>query len=659
MAISPSINNLVFIFHIDVVLLSLFALYVVLTLPRALVRLFQPSELLNGFFLRSGTAPPPTSLHRSGTRSRSGLTRTKPIRSTSTRTNQTGRTLIDLPEDGIASEWVKSSKAQRPALIILPRGNGNGTTRGSRSRSHQSAPSPRRGPTRVPRWTTILHPTLAYALNFRVAPGFSFGKLLVLLAYAGIMIYASLCRSNPFSDALRPGYVAISQIPIAVALAGKTNWLSWACGVGYEKLNYIHRFAGRVIIITANVHALAYLYVWSATGAIQSQLFGIPKNVWGLVALCAIDLLFVSSISFVRNRMYSLFFGLHVICVTVFLYATYRHARASLPYVLTAVGLYVFDHLARIARTRYTTGWLTAEHALNGGTTLVHVRSLRAGWRAGQHVRVRVVSNTWFGWWTTWFFCRARPFTIATGSDSSCMMLPIKAMGSWTRNLLRLAGEADDARPEPAYTDLERGRGPAREVRVIIEGPYSGPGYTLYTAYSGAVLVAGGSGISYVMSVLDDMLRKHASGMSHVRVIEVIWSVMDPDSLYSLLPELTPLMEPHASPHTSLSLRFNVHWTRVSARPPRVPRTALPSGMYIRPGRPDISDTLQSVITGVRSAYSTSRKNGGSDLISGIVIGSCGPAALMDDAARAVGRVSWADWKDVGGVESIEEAFGW
>lgn len=228
------INNPVFVFHVDVVLLSLFALYVALTLPRALVRLFQPSELLNGFFLRSGTSIPPATLQRSGTRSRSG-TRTKPNRSTSTRTNQTGRTLVDLPEDGIANEWAKSSKAQRPALVIPPRSNGNGT-RGSRSRSHQSAPPPRRGPTRVPRWTTILHPTLAYALNFRVAPGFSFGKLLVLLAYATIMIYASLCRSDPFSDSLRTGYVAISQIPIAVALAGKTNWLSWACGVGYEKV---------------------------------------------------------------------------------------------------------------------------------------------------------------------------------------------------------------------------------------------------------------------------------------------------------------------------------------------------------------------------------------------------------------------------------------
>jgi hypothetical protein len=63
---------------------------------------------------------------------------------------------------------------------------------------------------------------------------------------------------------------------------------------------------------------------------------------------------------------------------------------------------------------------------------------------------------------------------------------------------------------------------------VLIQLPQGGPGYTLYTAYSGAVLVAGGSGISYVMSVLDDMLQKHASGKSHVRVIEVIWSVMDP-----------------------------------------------------------------------------------------------------------------------------------
>jgi hypothetical protein len=74
------------------------------------------------------------------------------------------------------------------------------------------------------------------------------------------------------------------------------------------------------------------------------------------------------------------------------------------------------------------------------------------------------------------------------------------------------------------------------------------------------------------------------------------------DLLYSLLSELTPLMHPRASPHTSLSLCFDVHWTRISSCPPRVPRTALPPGMYISPGRPDIFATLQNVIAGVRSA---------------------------------------------------------
>ena len=55
-------------------------------------------------------------------------------------------------------------------------------------------------------------------------------------------------------------------------------------------------------------------------------------------------------------------------------------------------------------------------------------------------------------------------------------MLQIKALGSWTQNLLRAAGDADNARsarrPEQITTDVERGRRSAREVRVIIEGPY-------------------------------------------------------------------------------------------------------------------------------------------------------------------------------------------
>jgi ferric-chelate reductase len=147
------------------------------------------------------------------------------------------------------------------------------------------------------------------------------------------------------------------------------------------------------------------------------------------------------------------------------------HSNSSWLYILAAGGLYVLDHLARFFRIRYAKAWLTPVHALNGGTTLIHVPSLGAGWRAGQHVRLRVVNIRWFGWWTTWFG-RARPFTIATASGTGGMILPIKADGKWTRTLLRMASVAASAHPDVRSMDTERGRGPAREVRVIIEGPY-------------------------------------------------------------------------------------------------------------------------------------------------------------------------------------------
>ncbi|KAH9039359.1 hypothetical protein EDB85DRAFT_1930166 [Lactarius pseudohatsudake] len=592
---------------------------------------------LLAFFLRSGTqrTPPGRShstrtLLRADTLDRSGTVTISngnaiapPVH------NSTGGAHAALGEDNKATEAFSA--------LVAPVVN--------RARGAQQSYAP----TRVPRWTTIAHPSLAYALNFRVAPGFPLRKLLVLLAYGLIVLYASFFRSNPFKDSNRTAYVAVSQIPIVVALANKSNWLSWLSGIGYEKFHYVHRFAGRLAVIAANVHALVAVRLRPLMESLQAKIHT-PEYIWGLVALCAVDLLIAFSLSFRGDKIpgYSLFFTTHITFVVVSLLAIYMHKHYIWPYILAAVVLYAFDHVARTARTRYTTAWLTAETALNGGTILVEVPSLGAGWQAGQHVRIRVIGDTWFSWLATWLVGRARPFTIATGSNSGGMLLSDQS--PWR--------VPDDAAGKSA--DAEGGCDGAREVRIIVEGPYSGPGYTLYTAYSGVVLVAGGSGISYVMGVLDDILQKHASGQSNVRVIEVVWSVADPDSLYSLLPELSQLMRPGTSPRTALSLRFSVHWTRMSALAPHVPRSTLPPGMHLHAGRPDVRATLQSAIASVREAYSTTTgRTHDSDLPSGIVIGSCGPTSLIDDAARAVGRVSWADWKNVGGVESIDEVFGW
>ena len=225
---SPTISDpFRFVFHIDAVLLSLFALYVVFSIPRALAYLFHSSDIFNGFFFRSGqssTSPQGQGdkLGRSGTATKGS----KPLRTTSTRTNHTTRTLVDSPVDGGILKATSGSAAP-PALVVPSLSAGFSRRYISTSRS---------APTRVPRWTTIMHPTLAYTLNYRIAPGFSFGKLLLLLVYAIVVLYAVIFRSDPFTDPLRSGFISVSQIPIAMALAGKANWFSWTSGVAYQKV---------------------------------------------------------------------------------------------------------------------------------------------------------------------------------------------------------------------------------------------------------------------------------------------------------------------------------------------------------------------------------------------------------------------------------------
>ena len=209
-----------FALHIDMLQLGLFVLYATSTLPRALVRLFQPSELFNGFFLRSGAQ------------------RTTPFRNNSTRT-LLGRTntvtTVTLKDNADAPS------AHHPTRVRAPLGDDNNVTDtfpALFTPVAKRALGVQKGyvPTRVPRWTTIVHPSLAYMLNFRVSPGLSLDSLLVLLAYVLIVLYAFLYRSNPLKDPNRESYIAVSQIPIVVALANKSNWLSWMSGVSYQKV---------------------------------------------------------------------------------------------------------------------------------------------------------------------------------------------------------------------------------------------------------------------------------------------------------------------------------------------------------------------------------------------------------------------------------------
>src|SRR5258706_8555912 len=197
------------------------------------------------------------------------------------------------------------------------------------------------------------------------------------------------------------------------------------------------------------------------------------------------------------------------------------HKRATLPYILTCAAVYGFDCLFRAVKTRIATASIRPVAELD--VTRVEIPQINAGWHAGQHVRLRVLTFRmgWFGWAET------HPFTIASVSRGSPdgMVLLCKRAGDWTRELYDMAQEGTK--------HCDGGR-----IKVVVEGPYGGPGHTIYSSFSAVVLIAGGSGISYSLSVLEDLVLKDLNNESRVKSIILFWSSPDSASLVPLLPTL-------------------------------------------------------------------------------------------------------------------------
>lgn len=125
--------------------------------------------------------------------------------------------------------------------------------------------------------------------------------------------------------------------------------------------------------------------------------------------------------------------------------------------IVTCV-FYGLDHLVRTIKTRIATATLRPIPEL--GLTRVEMPTINAGWRAGQHVRLRVLSTAMGLWGTT----EVHPFTIASVSKAEeGLVLLCKKTGRWTSTMYEIASTS-------VYG--EQGKEVGRSVKVMVEGPY-------------------------------------------------------------------------------------------------------------------------------------------------------------------------------------------
>lgn len=135
-----------------------------------------------------------------------------------------------------------------------------------------------RGPTLIP--PPHIRPVLAripyssvlsYA-PFARMPGYfqcfmTLPALYLVACYLLVILFAVIWRSDLTpatkakgygADNTRSGLVAMTQIPIAVALGVRGNIIGLAVGKGYERLKFFHKLVGRVTFLCATVHMALY-----------------------------------------------------------------------------------------------------------------------------------------------------------------------------------------------------------------------------------------------------------------------------------------------------------------------------------------------------------------------------------------------------------------
>ena len=194
------------VFHVSIFLIAIIILLTLIRLPRALARFWRAAEWTSGHFLwHTSDRPPITNrLHRNDTNT-----------STSSRAG-----LIHEKQKADATDDSHTLYSSHQAGIKL-----------NRLYRHTSADHPPHM-SAIPRF---LNPVAAL-FRKRIAPGRSIAQVSVLIIYFSVLVYGGLYKSSPFTDPVRTGWLAVSQIPFVIAFASKNNILGMLLGFTYEKV---------------------------------------------------------------------------------------------------------------------------------------------------------------------------------------------------------------------------------------------------------------------------------------------------------------------------------------------------------------------------------------------------------------------------------------
>lgn len=356
------------------------------------------------------------------------------------------------------------------------------------------------------------------------------GTVLLLLAYLGFVLALEFIN-NDVSGAqywtglgVRAAWLAVAQVPLLILLAGKNNLIGCVTGISYERLNVLHRWVSRVLLLLATLHFGYQSYGWNKYGIMQLEWSTDDCPPTGIAAYAILLWMNLSTLAPIRNWHYEFFVVQHILTFFGFIVAVAYHipstALYARVYIYIPIALYIIDRIIRSTRwisNNTKPGRATLE-TVGEGVTKVRIHSSRiTKWRPGAHVLLSIPN---FG------KAQSHPATIVStpSSHSNDLVFILKGHKGFTKRIY------DSSSPVTSTTALldqdEKPSCPSLsgDHLALIDGPYGGTPAD-FAAFDTVVLLAGSTGVTFTLPILLDLAERAQRHALPVRAVTFVWVV--------------------------------------------------------------------------------------------------------------------------------------
>jgi hypothetical protein len=180
------------------------------------------------------------------------------------------------------------------------------------------------------------------------------GRVLSLASYWAIIIFmmtsSAITKDAYYYERLgfRNAWISVTQVPLVYLLASKSCILGWIIGSSHERLNWLHRWVSRTLLLTVTVHGGFFMREWMRADFVVLELQIMPMVRYGLGAWGVLVWTFITSLSPLRSMAYEVFVLQHIAAAAVFLWLLWVHVPSYASYnIWFAIGAISFDWVLR------------------------------------------------------------------------------------------------------------------------------------------------------------------------------------------------------------------------------------------------------------------------------------------------------------------------